>query len=250
MVYRRLLILLVATFSIFGSATAQKAPDLKAIKDSINNPNSRYFYPTLFARYQLIDSTLTASDYHYLYYGYPEQVNYMPLVDNSASLELENLMTKRSALSAADYARAISLCKATLEIEPFNLRDINALAYLYSQTDQSEKSAPLMHRLTMISQTITATGSGLSQEDPWWIIYFDHAIDLLDIMGYRHQVPIIVTRTIEFIPVANMPKKGEQGYYFNFSEIYARKPDYLQDVKAPKRKMNFKPWQPTSPYKL
>lgn len=244
------MVLLVVVFATIGLAQATKAPDLKAIKDSISDPSSTYYYPTLFARYQSMDSTLTAVDYHYLYYGYPEQVTYMPLVDNSASLELEVLMSKRSTLTSADYSRAITLCKAILEIEPFNLRDINALAYIYTLSQQPEQSERLMQRLSMIAQTIRATGDGLSEEDPWWVIYFDHAIDLLDIMGCRQQLPIIVSRTVEFIAVSNMPKKGQRGYYFNFSEIYARKPDYLENVKAPKRKMNIKPWQPTSPYKL
>lgn len=250
MIYKQLSALLTVAVLSFSSAQAQKTPDLKAIKDSISNPSSSYYYPTLFARYEMMDSTLTFDDYHYLYYGYPEQVNYMPLVDNTASLELEKIMSQRSALTPTDYKRAIELCKATLHIEPFNMRDINALAFLYAQTSQDETSAQLMRRLSMIAETIMSSGSGLSEQDPWWIIYFDHAIDLMGILGCRNQQPIIISRTVEFIPVSNMPEKGQRGYYFNFSEIYARKPDYLDNVKAPKRKMNFKPWEQTSPYKL
>ncbi len=240
MAYRKLIIM-VSVLLCSLSTRAQSPPDMDAIRDSISNPSSKYFYQQLFDRYRLQDSTLTQEDFHYLYYGYGEQVNYMPLLDNSARAELEDIMSGYSTPTAADYRRAIALASAILEIEPFNPRDINALAYLYAMTGNEEEAAKLMHNLEMIVATIKATGSGLSEESPWWVIYFDHAEDVVDLMGLDWSTPIILSRAVEFIPLSGETRDGVKGYYFNYSEIYARKPDYLDNVKAPKRKMNFNP---------
>lgn len=250
MIYRYLFAFILLYLLCIGSTKAQQAPDMVAIKDSIANPASRFYYPDLMARYQQMDSTLTLDDYHYLYYGYGEQVSYMPLIDNTAETELSQLLSGRSTPKVEHYFRAIALCKAILEIEPFNLRDINALSFIYTQIGHTDKSEQLIKRLRMIAQTIMATGTGLKEESPWWIIYFDHATDLLNMYNFAQQQPIIVSRTVEFIPVSNMAQKGDKGYYFNFSEIYARKPDYLEGVQKPKRKMNLKLWEPATTFKL
>ncbi len=235
-------ILCIIGITLLG-ARAQNPPNMEAIRDSISNPSSGFYYQHLMDRYRLQDSTLTLRDFHYLYYGYPEQVNYMPLLDNSARMELEEIMSGYSTPTAADYKRAIAYAQAILEVEPFNPRDINALAYLYAMTGNEVESQKLMHNLEMIVETIKATGTGLSEESPWWIIYFDHAEDIVNLMGYNWSKPIIISRSIEFIPLSDKHQDGIKGYYFNYSEIYARKADYLDNVKAPKRKMDFNPTQ-------
>lgn len=245
---RRLLFIIAFTLCGVSGAWAQFPPELGAIKDSINNPGSRFYYPNLFARYQMADSTLSMKDYHYLYYGYPEQVTYMPLLDNSAKAELENIMGKRSTPTAADYHRGIALCRAILEVEPFNLRDINALAYLYAQTGNDVAAKKMMERMDIIGETIMSTGSGLTEESPWWITYFDHAIDLMAILRIDQETPIIMSRTVEFIPATGV--KNLKGYFFNFSEIYAHGSEYLDNVKAPKRKMNWNPIKENPKFKF
>ncbi len=239
---------IIITFGVSG-LKAQVAPNLGAIRDSIYNTSSRFYYPDLMARYQMMDSTLTLTDYHYLYYGYPEQDTYMPLLDNSAKAELENIMGKRTTPTIKDYERAIVLAQTILKAEPFNLRDINALAYLYAQTGNDKNAEILMQRVSMICETIMSSGTGLTEDSPWWITYFNHALDLLAILNYKQEQPIILSRTVEFIPVSNMPNKRDKGCYFNYSEIYAHGSEYMNDIKAPKRKMEFNSWEQTRKFR-
>ncbi len=224
-------------------------PDMEAVRDSISNPSSRYYYSSLMDRYTLCDSTLTLEDYHYLYYGYAEQINYMPLLDNSARMELENIMSGQSTPTQADYERAVALASALLEIEPFNPRDLNALAYLYAMVGEEAKAAELAHKLQMVVATIKATGTGLTKDSPWWVTYFAHAEDMLALSALDQGQPIILSTSIEFIPVSNMPNRKNKGVYFNYSLIYARDSDYLEDVEAPKRKFNWNPLEPATKFR-
>ncbi len=234
------IIIIIAFCAASLTAVAQGgAPNMDAIRDSISNPSSSFYYPELFGRYQVLDTTLTLEHYHYLYYGYCEQPTYMPLLDNSARKELEFIIDSGENPTAEDYKRAIALTKAILEIEPFNPRDINALAYLYAMTGNEVEAEKLGRSMSMIIATIMSSGSGVSRKSPWWITYFNHAEDVLSVEGLIGRTPIILSRSIEFIPVKNMPKKKQKGVYFNYSEIYSRDVNYLDGVSAPKRKMNF-----------
>lgn len=246
-----LLGVLILGLLVQQSAVAQQTPpNLQAVRDSISNPSSSLYYPVLFNRYQMMDSTLTMTDYYYLYYGYPEQLTYMPLLDNSAKIELEQIMGKRSAVTVDDYQRAIVLAQTILSVEPFNMRDINVLAFLYAQVGYDDKAAHLMQRIDMIANTIRSTGDGKREETAWWVTYFNHAVDLLALMNCDQQTPIIVSRSVEFIPVSNMENRKDKGYYFNYSEVYAHGADYLKDYSAPKRKFDLKSWDSDKDFRL
>ena len=58
--------------------SAAKVPVESDIKARIEDPASEQYYPNLRLRYEQADSTLTAEDYHYLYYGYAYQPQYRP----------------------------------------------------------------------------------------------------------------------------------------------------------------------------
>lgn len=246
MIYRALLLATLLCTSI--SSWGISPPDMEAVRDSISNPSSPLYYDRLFDRYSKSDSTLTLNDYHYLYYGYADQIEYMPLLDNSARGELEEIMSGQMTATEEDYRRAISLCTKLLEIEPFNPRDLNALAYLYAMTGNEEGAAEQMHKLQMIVTTIKNTGTGLTESSPWWITYFPHAEDILALEGLEHNKAVVLSKSIEFIPIVKTPSRKDKGYYFNFSLIYARGNDYMQNIDNPKRQFDWAPWQSSSKF--
>ena len=69
--------LLVMVFSVSAlppetdsKKNAPEVPDLQKIKEEVNNPRSRYYYPELMKRYEVYDNTrLTIDDYRHLYLG-------------------------------------------------------------------------------------------------------------------------------------------------------------------------------------
>lgn len=236
----KLFLLLISLFSVVSSV-AQTAPDMDRVVSEITNTGSQYYYPRLMARYQKNDTTLTLTDYHYLYYGYPEQPDYRPLLSTNYVDSLSMVFSSRKIATGDEFSKIERYCKAILSVEPFNLRDINVLAYAYQHIGYKDKAAEQMYKLKKIAQTIRATGTGLTQESPWWIIYQDHAPDLLNLMDAEPSRCLIVNSTIEFYSCAKTPEKKIKGYYFNYSEIYKRKPTYLEGIDKPKRKLNIKP---------
>ena len=215
-------------------------PDWDRIEALVSIPASEYYYPFLMTRYTAGDSTLTEKDYYYLYYGYSCQPGYRPLLESPYVDSLRWSFSGKTAANAETYRRIVQACSNILAEEPFNLRDLNVLAFAYQMLDDIENAEKTAVKIAMISTIIKSTGSGLAEESPWHVIYPKHAEDILYLMEARFTRAMLVSTSVEFIPVSNMPNKRYKGYYFDISEAYKRRPDYLDDNK-PKRKLEVNP---------
>lgn len=207
----------------------------------VNNPASKFYYPALFARFEQADTTLNMDEYFYIYYGYSTQQNYKPLLETQFRDQLKEVFAKKNTV--VDFNKIISLTKEILSTEPFNLRDINALAFALNLSDRKEEAAKEIRKLDMLVKTIQSTGNGLSQSTAWYVIYTENCEDLLAFLGFNTTRKMIVSTEVLFVQVSNMPdnQKKYKGYYFNYAEIYKRRPDYLDGIDKPKRKMEFNP---------
>lgn len=236
-------LLTVASYAQSGQTEKPsfRVPDPDRIESEITNPASRYYYPLLMSRYTAGDTTLDAADYYYLYYGYPFQAGYKPLLLSEYADSLSSAFTAKTSPTAETYRRVVQYSRNTLAQEPFNMRDLNALAFAYQMLEEPENADAALYKMEMIASTIRSSGDGLSEANPWHIIYHNHAEDLLNLLGAQYSRGIIISRTTEFIGVSNMPDKRHKGYYFDFSEIYKRKPEYLEGVKQ-KRKLEINPF--------
>lgn len=214
------------------------APDYDQINQEARDANSDHYYPSLLKRYQIGDTTLTLEDYRYLYYGYPEQPDYKPLLQSQYADSLERAFGRKTSPTADDYRRVVRYAGNILLEEPFSMRDMNALAFAYQMLEEPELAARQMRKIQGVMDAILSTGEGLSEESPWHITYVRDAEDILNILGARYTRMLIISRSVGFIPVSNMPDKRHKGYYFDYSEVYKRKPDYLEDAK---RKLQVNP---------
>lgn len=239
----RFKLLFLGLFLSLG-ASAQ-APDYKAIADSIANPSSEYYYPILFARYEKGDTTLSVNDYRYLYYGYPEQEEYKPLLGSSLSDSLAMAFGTRVAPTRETFDKAIRYAKALLAKQPFNLRDLNVLAYAYAQIGDTTAAALQMCKLDRIVAVITSSGTGLSEASPWYVTYYTHAQDVFHTEQIDVRDPMVVSRSVQFYPLVNEQRTKEgrrvRGYYCDVSSIYAKRPDYLDELKPAKRGVEVNP---------
>lgn len=239
---------------VFGTAGAQQAdtiggaaPDYRRIAAETADIASPYYYPRLFGRYERGDTTLTVEDFRYLYYGYSEQRGYKPLLSSPYADSLERAFGKKTRLEAEDYRRIVGFAREILREEPFSMRDLNVLAFAYRMLDEPERAAAQMFKIRGILEAIRSTGTGLREESPWYVIYQRDAQDVLNLIGARFTKLIILTRNVEYAPVYNMPDDGSRGgrknkgYYFDYSEVYKRRPDYLDEVPKRKRKFEINP---------
>ena len=102
---KRLLIL----WLLLPLLSAAKVPVESDIKARIEDPASEQYYPNLRLRYEQADSTLTADDYHYLYYGYAYQPQYRPLETNPALDRFYETLARLNVNAPADTDLLLSL---------------------------------------------------------------------------------------------------------------------------------------------
>lgn len=240
-----LFLILAASFGTTGAQTtdslAVTPPDYKQITAETADIASPYYYPRLLARYERGDTTLTLDDFRRLYYGYPEQPGYKPLLASPFADSLDRAFGKKTRLEAGDYRQVVGFAREILKGEPFSMRDLNVLAFAYQMLEEPEKAATQMFKMQGILAAIRSTGTGLREELPWYVIYMRDAEDVLNLIGARFTKLIILTRNVEYAPVYNMKDKKIKGYYFDYSEVYKRRPDYLDEVPKRKRKLEVNP---------
>lgn len=215
-------------------------PDYDRIALEIADPTSPYYYPVLYDRYRKGDTTLTVNDFRYLYYGYPEQDNYRPLLYNTYADSLDRVFRRRIEPTPEDYRRVVYYAEKILQEQPFSMRDLNALAFAYQKLDEPELAARQFFKLRGVYDAIRTTGDGLSEKNPMFIVYLKDWEDVLNLMNARFTRSVVVSSTVLYVAVSNMPVKRNKGYYFDYGEVYKRKPDYLEDIKK-QRKLEINP---------
>lgn len=229
-VFRSVVTVMSVVLGVSLTSLHAATPVEEDIVSQISDSQSDNYYPNLILRYEMGDPTLTLDNYHYLYYGFAYQSDYKPLETNphmdkflllAANIDVEspNEEVLREIVKAGDDA---------LIHDPFNPKVWNMLAYVYGVLGDKEREQAAAQRVEMILATIKSSGDGLKQKSPQHIIMFDHALDLLAAENLTHRDAMVVSRTVEYIPLL-VPKRldGEKikGFYYDFGRIYWNKPE-------------------------
>ncbi|MFI3333247.1 MAG: DUF4919 domain-containing protein [Rikenellaceae bacterium] len=208
-----------------------KVPNEDDITRQINDPESPYYYPNLFIRFNNGDS-FTDEEFHYLYYGFAYSELYRPLEVNS---KIDRVLLLASSIdvdapSEAALDEIVISATEALAQNPFSPTLWNLLAYSYGALGDKKREKMAFERFNLILSTIDNSGDGVKEKSPKHIIMFDHALDLLTTQGITHQKAKVVSRTVEFIPFLESHRDGGdgkkiKGLYFDFGRIYWNKPD-------------------------
>jgi hypothetical protein len=129
--------------------------------------------------------------------------------------------------TVAQLEAVIELATASMEIDPFNPKVLNILAFAYGALDDPHREQQYFNHLNGILGAIERSGTGLKEGAPWHILMFSHAYDLLASKGYLYNEARIISRSVEFVPLRAKSHDGIKGFYFDYSRIYSRKPDDL-----------------------
>lgn len=205
-------------------------PEEENILMQIGSSNSENYYPNLMLRFEQGDSTLTAENYHYLYYGFAYDERYKPLATNPY---MDKFLLLASRLDADEpdpfvLRDLIMVGRDALRHDPFNLKVWNMIAYGYGALGDRVRERAAYRRVEMIIETIKSSGGGIKERDPQHILMFDHALDLMAAENVIHHKALVVSRTTEYIPFLAPRVVGGvkvKGRYFDFSRIYRNKPD-------------------------
>lgn len=232
-IYLRLIAAVSLCFVAVTAFAQFNVPDNDKIRLVTNDAASPYYYPALMLRYQGGDTTLTAQDYHYLYYGYAFQDKYQPLEPIIWTDKIYSVFERRDTLDREDAVEIISLAKRVMEQDPFSPGNINYMTYAYGILGDTLNVTINADRFSKILGTIEASGTGLTEKSPWHILWFSHAADLMTTRGYEAVKRNIVSRSVEHVLV---PKNDQNidGFYVDYSRMYWKRPENTPEVNTGK----------------
>lgn len=178
-------------------------------------------------KYRLGTEDMSDLEYYYLYYGYVYQENYRPFATNKALDEMFNIMSSLnpSNPTVGQLEALIEQGIASMELDPFNPKVLNIMAYAYGALGDSQREVQYYNHLNGILRAIESSGTGLKEESPWHILMFSHAYDVVASKGYAYNESKIISRSVEYIPLMKKSHDKIKGYYFDYSRIYKNKPE-------------------------
>lgn len=228
----RFLILLLLSIGVYESIAQDKLSDqlrknfevvdFDQISEEISYVGSKNYYPDLYTRYVMGDTTLNLHQYRLLYYGYAFQESYAPLdnspIKDSISVHLEKYGEK---MEQEQSLQLVDLIRKALVQEPFNLRLLNLLGYAYQQTGDIQNALISARNLNAITEVILSSGSGIDKEYPWVLLYRKDLYDLMTMLGGTPSRRIYITTTVEYYHLKEKIN-DVRGFYFDLSKIYSK----------------------------
>lgn len=220
-------------------------PNFQEIEDMTTDPSSPYFYDLLMYRYNKNDTLLNAVDYYNLYYGYSLQKEYNPEYESPYRDSVAVVLGGLDKLEVQDYELLEYYMQKILEANPFSIRDINALAFVYENMGQVGKAMEQMYKVDLLMHTIKYSGTGLTKDSPWTVVFRQNATDVVTLLGMSSVRETIITADVSYLGQTAAPGIRKMGYFFSFEPInlyLAKKAqEETQSQKPPKRKMEFNP---------
>jgi len=211
-------ILLLCLFSIglsFAQTPTVTKPDYAEIKMAIEDRTSELFYPTLMDRLAKRDTTLNAVNLHHLYYGYALQNQYDPYRIISDK-KLQKLLMQNS-LSAAEQSRFILLANKELETDPFDLRLMKTLAYVYHLAGDENNAYKISTLYNKIVATILSSGDGRTCATAFHVTAIAHEYEVLFSLNLQSEGQALIERC-DYLRF----EKGKypiDGLYFDVSKL-------------------------------
>lgn len=204
-----------------------RVPDEDDILHQTLSASSPYYYTNLMLKYRNGLEKLTQEEYFYLYYGYLYQESYRPFVENRALDEMLLIMSSVDVEmpSVAQLQSLIESGMEAMELDPFNPKVLNMLAFAYGALGDVHREQLYFDHLNGVLHTIESSGTGLKESSPWHILMFSHAYDLLASKGYQYGQSRIISRNVEYVPLTKVLKDRIKGFYFDYSRVYRNKPD-------------------------
>jgi len=212
---------------VFAEDMKIQKPNYKEIKKSIQDKDSKFYYPLLMERYIRMDTTLTLEEYKHLYYGYFFNDSYS-VYGVSNYVDSVNVILKKDSLLTDDYQQIIRYEKQVLEKYPFNLRDLNYLSNCYYRLGDTLMTRLQDYKLFMLARTITSTGDGMSEETAWHVLSVSHEYSLLEYMGFHFGgSQKLTTGGCDYLSVQENDYQID-GFYFDVNKILEKEGELLK----------------------
>ena len=210
-------------------------PDMAAIAAASVDETSQYYYPKLLKSFMANDTTMTATDFQYFYYGTMFQEDYDPYREAPNPALLQELMPiyAKAKRTRADRGKMLDYAMQVLDDNPIDLRQLTNRIYVYEQNGKYDLAKIWQYKLNHILEAIVSTGTGLDEENAWIVINPQHEYNLLNFQNYVVKGHEDRPPYYDYIIVEPNGKKGAtEGFYFNvlymLQEYYRKFPEPLK----------------------
>lgn len=185
---KNIILTLICTFCLAGVLSSQESDfspvKYKKLKKEIKKKRSPYYYPALYQRYMELDTSLSALEFRYLYYGYTFQSDYSPYGTPALQDSLVNYLT-RPELMRAEYEVAARIGGELLQANPFRLRETFITAVAYEMAGNLRMSGLYFDLYKKQVDAMMATGDGLSTQTAFSVIYVQDEYELLEVLSFE-----------------------------------------------------------------
>jgi hypothetical protein len=230
MTMKKLVILLVLLSSFrmaFSEDIKFQKPDYDGIKKTIQDKDSKVYYPLLMERYNNSDTTLTQQEFSYLYYGYFFSDSYS-VYTSPEYIDSVNVILKKDTLLTDDFREIVKYEKLLLEDNPFNIRSLNILANCSYRLGDSLTTRKLDFKVYMLVRAIIATGDGQSEETAWHILSVSDEYSLIEYLDFHFGgSQSLTTGGCDYLTVEDN-EYGIKGFYFDVNMILEKETELFK----------------------
>lgn len=229
-----LLMMVLASAGVGAQVLPQlkrEKPDLAEIRRATLDHNSAYYYPRLMKEFQRNDTLMKIDKFRYLYLGYMFQEDYNPYRSSERTITYDATLNRSKNLSRQECDSVIAYSEQALADNPFNLGEMVMLINALRGKGKNNLANIWQYKLNYLLMAIVSTGTGLDEENAWYVIEPQHEYVLLNMMDYTVSDHVFYDPSYEYITVKNSAGKDAGGYYFNIGplleEYYRKHPDEL-----------------------
>ncbi len=206
-----------------------RVPNEEDIIAKTINSDSPYYYPNLLRRYMADDTTLTAEEYHYLYYGFTYTQDYRPLVSIPAKDDILRIFESGGQPTYENLVRIIESAREVMKYDPFSPSNLNYLVFAYGSLGDTVNEKIFHDKFSKVIHTIDESGTGKKESSPKHVLTFSHANDFVTAQGMGVKNSQLVSNKVEYIFFNNRPESGERGMYFDYSRAYMVRPEDIPE---------------------
>ncbi len=229
-----LLISIAASIGVQAQVLPQlkrEKPDLEEIRRATLDHTSPYYYPRLMKEFQRNDTLMKIDKFRHLYLGYMFQEDYNPYRSSERTITYDATLNRSKNLTRQECDSVIAYAEQALSDNPFNLGEMVMLINALRGKGKTNLANIWQYKLNYILMSIVSTGTGLDEENAWYVIEPQHEYVLLNMMDYSVSDHVFYDPSYEYITVKNAHDKDAGGLYFNIGplleEYYRKHPDEL-----------------------
>jgi len=229
-----LLISIAASIGVQAQVLPQlkrEKPDLEEIRRATLDHTSPYYYPRLMKEFQRNDTLMKIDKLRHIYLGYMFQEDYNPYRSSERTITYDATLNRSKNLTRQECDSVIAYAEQALSDNPFNLGEMVMLINALRGKGKTNLANIWQYKLNYILMSIVSTGTGLDEENAWYVIEPQHEYVLLNMMDYSVSDHVFYDPSYEYITVRNADGKDSGGFYFNIGplleEYYRKHPDEL-----------------------